>query len=101
MFRHRQRTAPLSESINWTDYRWDSSAPTHAPGQPRVSGSPASPRQEFNVLQLFLAGLAVIVGLTLMSGLRHRRNRSRWQRGVLAAVLVMVASYVAKRRTRL
>jgi hypothetical protein len=47
--------------------------------------------------------LAVVAGLKLMSALknsalRNRRNRSWLERGVLAVLLLVVASYVSKRR---
>jgi len=49
------------------------------------------------------AGLAVVAGLKLMSALknsalRNRRSRSWLERGVLAVLLLLVASYVSKRR---
>jgi hypothetical protein len=46
---------------------------------------------------VFLAGVAVVVGLKLMSSLRSRVNRSWLEKGVLAVLLLMVASYVSKR----
>jgi hypothetical protein len=51
---------------------------------------------------VFLAGLAVVGGLKLMSALKNSAlrsgNRSWLERGVLAVLLLLVASYVSKRR---
>jgi hypothetical protein len=44
-----------------------------------------------------MAGLAVVVGVKLMSSLRNSRNRSWIEKGVIAVLLLMVASYVSKR----
>jgi hypothetical protein len=46
-----------------------------------------------------LAGLAVVVGVKLMSSLRNG-NRSWVEKGVLAVLLLIVANYVSKRRQR-
>ena len=100
MFRHRQRPPAFSDFINWTDYRWEPGASTSAPAQPRVWGSQAPYRGGFSVVQVFLAGLAVVVGLKLMSELRNRGNRSLLEKGVLAVMLLVVASYLSKRRQR-
>ena len=81
MFRHAHwRPRPsFANLIKRTDY----------PGEPR------------SFLQVFLAGVAVVLGLKLMSSLRNSVNRSWLERGVLAVLLLMVASYVAKRSRRL
>jgi hypothetical protein len=47
-----------------------------------------------------LAGLAVVVGIRLMSSLRNSVNRSWLEKGILAVLLLMVASYISKRRRR-
>jgi len=98
MFRHRQRRpAPFSDFIDWTDYRWD---PT--PWQGVVNGPPwaGHPRHQrgYTFFQVFFAGLAVVVGVKLMSSLRNRRNRSWLERAVLAILLLMVTSYMSRRR---
>jgi hypothetical protein len=98
MFRHRQRRpAPFADFINWTDYHWEPSAWQGATG-PRAWPRPAGPQRRYSLLQVFLAGLAVVAGLKLMTSLKNRRNRSWVERGVLAILLVLVASYVSKRK---
>jgi hypothetical protein len=47
-----------------------------------------------------VAGLAVVLGVKLMSSLRNNGNRSWLERAVLAVLLLMVASFVSKRRQR-
>jgi len=107
MFRHRQRrTPPFSDFINWTDYRWEPSPWPGAAVGPRPSERPAPHRRGYSFLQVFLAGIAVVVGLKLMSALknsalRNRGNRSWLEKGVLAVLLLAVASYLSKRRQRL
>jgi hypothetical protein len=105
MFRHRRRRpSPFADFIDWADYRWE----------PNAWQGPISPRRwtpterRFNVVQVFLAGLAVFAVLKLMSALknsaaalRNRGNRSWLEQGILAVLLLMVASYVSKRRWRL
>jgi hypothetical protein len=54
---------------------------------------------------VFLAGFAVLLGLKLMSALknralRNRVNRSLLERGAMALMLLLVASYVSRRRRR-
>jgi hypothetical protein len=101
MSRHRhRRTRPFSDFINWTDYRWEPSPWQGAATGPRPWGRPAR-RRGYTLLQVFLAGLAVVLGLRLMSSLRNSRNRSWFEKSVLAVLLLMVASYVAKRTRRL
>jgi len=107
MFRHRhRRPPPFADFINWTDYRWEPNAWRSAATEPWTRHAP--PRRGYTFLQVFLAGLAVVIGLKLMSALqnsafslRNRRNQSWLERGVLAVLLLMVASYVSKRRRRL
>jgi len=99
MFQHRRRSRPFADFINWTDYHWEPSAWQGATG-PRPWTPHASPRRGYSFLQVFLAGLAVIAGLKLMSSLRNRGNRSCVERGILAILLVTVASYVSTRRPR-
>jgi hypothetical protein len=48
---------------------------------------------------VLLAGIAVVVGVKLMSSLRNG-NRSWLQKGVLAVLLLMVASAVSNRTRR-
>jgi hypothetical protein len=97
MFRRGQRrTPPFADFINWTDYHWEPNAWRGATTGPRAWTSHAPPGRRYSFLQVFLAGLAVIAGLKLMSALR--RNRSWLERGVLAVLLLLVASYVSKRR---
>jgi hypothetical protein len=98
MFRHRHpQRAPFADFINWTDYRWEPNAWRGAAG-PRSSAPGAPPRRGYSLLQVFLAGLVVIAGLKIASTLRNGGNRSWLRRGVLAVLLLMVASYVEKRR---
>jgi hypothetical protein len=97
MFRHRhRRPAPFADFINWTDYRWEPNAWRRTATTPWTGHT--SPRVGYTVLQVFLAGLAVVAGLKLMSALRNSRNRSWLERGFLAVLFLLVASYVAKRR---
>jgi hypothetical protein len=103
MFRHRHRRSPaFSDFINWTDYRWEPnpSWPGRAAG-PRPWAPHAPHPRRHSLLQVFLAGLAVVVGLKLMSSLRGRMNRSWLERSALAILLLIVASYVSRRRQRL
>jgi hypothetical protein len=46
---------------------------------------------------VFLAGLAVLAGVKLMSSLRNRGNRPWIERVVLGVLLLMVANFIAKR----
>jgi hypothetical protein len=102
MFRHRhRRPSPFSDFINWKDYRWEPSPWQGAAAGPRPWGRPAPRQRGYTFLQVFLAGLAVVLGLKLMSSLRNSGNRSWLERGVLAVLLLVVASYVSKRRQRL
>jgi hypothetical protein len=94
--RHR-RPPPFADFINWTDYRWDANPWQRRASGPRTWGQPR-PRRRFSVLQVFLAGLAVVLGVKLMSSLRNGGNRSWIEKGVLAVLLIMVANYVARRR---
>jgi hypothetical protein len=103
MFRQsHRRPAPFADFINWTDYHWEPNAWQGATG-PRAWTPHASPGRRYSFLQVFLAGLAVVAGLKLMSALknsalRNRRNRTWLERGVLAVLLLLVASYVSKQR---
>jgi hypothetical protein len=102
MFRQRNQPAPFADFINWTDYHWEPNAWQGATG-PRAWTPQAPPGRRYSFLQVFLAGLAVVAGLKLMSALknsalRNRRNRFWLERGVLAVLLLLVASYVSKRR---
>jgi hypothetical protein len=99
MFRHGcRRSPPFSDFINWTDYRWESSPWQGAAAGPRPWRRLAPHRRGYTFLQVFLAGLAVVVGLKLMSALRNSGNRSWLERGVLAILLLTIVSYVSKRR---
>jgi len=98
MFRQRHRRSPsFADFINWTDYHWEPNAWQGATG-PRAWTPHAQPGRRYSFLQVFLAGLAVVAGLKLMAALRNRRNRSWLERGVLAVLLLLVASFVSKRR---
>ena len=94
MFRQRHQPADF---INWTDYHWEPNAWQGATG-PRAWTPHAQPGRRYSFLQVFLAGLAVVAGLKLMSALKNRRNRSWLERGGLAVLLLLIASYVSKRR---
>jgi hypothetical protein len=96
MFSHRHRRPPFQDFINWTDYRWDPSPFRHQVG-PRPFGHHPRPRRGLGLLQVFLAGLAVVAGVKLMSSLRNGGNRSLIEKGILAVLLLMVVSYVSKR----
>jgi hypothetical protein len=104
MFRHgHRRSAPFSDFINWTDYRWDASPRQGVTGGPQPWARPSRGHRDYSFLQVFLAGLAVVVGLKLISALkdsasRNRRNRSWPERAVLAILLIAVASYVSRQR---
>src|SRR5262245_43223495 len=97
MFRQRHgRTPPFADFINWTDYRWEPNTWRGAATTPWARHAPR--RRHYTFLQVFLAGLAVVVGLKLMATLRIRRNRSWLERGALAVLVLLVASYVSKQR---
>ena len=96
MFRQRSRPAPFADFINWTDYRWE-------PGpfrRPSRRGLHARPGRRYSFLQVFLAGLAVVAGLKLMSALRNSGNRSWLERAVFGVLLLAAASYVSGQRHR-
>jgi hypothetical protein len=102
MFRDRHRRAqPFSDFINWTDYHWEPTPWHGSAAGPRPWTPHAPHRRGFSLLQIFLAGLAVVLGLKLMSTLRNRGNRSLLERSALALVLLLVASYTSKRGRRL
>ena len=98
MFRHRHRPSPFSDFINWTDYRWEPSTWQGATAGPRPWHPHARHRRGYSLVQVFLAGLAVVVGLKLMTSLRNSGNRSWVERGALAVLFLLVASYVSRRR---
>jgi hypothetical protein len=99
MFRHRpRRPPPFADFINWTDYRWDNSPWRGAAAGPRPWGRPHPRQREYSFLQILLAGIAVVLGVKLMSSLRNSANRSWLEKGVIAILLLVVASYVSKRR---
>jgi hypothetical protein len=101
MFRHSQRRRPFQDFINWTDYRWESNPWQRGPqATSRPWGNTQARPRGYHFLQVFLAGLAVVVGFQLMSSLRRSANRSWLERGVLAVLLLVVANYVSKRRQR-
>jgi hypothetical protein len=53
-------------------------------------------------VQVLLAGLAVVVAVKLMSSLRNGGNRSWLEKGVLAILVLVVASVIqrySRRRT--
>jgi hypothetical protein len=105
MFRDRQRRpSPFADFINWTDYHWEPST-WQGPTGPRPRTGHAASRRRYSFLQVFLAGLAVVAGLKLMSALKNsalgnRGNRSWMERSVLALLLLLVASYVSKQKRR-
>ena len=101
MFRHRhRRPPPFADFINWTDYRWDNSPWRGAATEPRPWGRDTPHRRQYSFLQVLFAGLAVVIGVKLMSSLRNSGNRSWLEKRVLAVLLLVVASYVSKRRQR-
>ena len=63
-------------------------------------GTPHAPSPRIQLSAGLLAGLAVVLGVKLMSSLRNSGNRSWLEKGVLAVLLLVVASYVSKRRQR-
>jgi hypothetical protein len=101
MLRHRNRPAAF---INWTDYHWEPGTWQGATGSRPWTGHTATlPRYTF--LQVFLAGLAVVAGVKLMTALkssasRNLGKRSWMERSVLTLLLLLVASYVSKQRRR-
>ena len=109
MFRHRHPPS-FANFINWTDYRWEPNSWQGAAEGPRPWHPHTHRRPGYSFLQVFLAGLAVLAGLKLMSALqnsawalknsalRNSGNRSWLERGVLAVLLLLVVSYVSKRR---
>ncbi|HLG54231.1 MAG TPA: hypothetical protein VI485_02795 [Vicinamibacterales bacterium] len=97
MFRHRQRRpSPFSDFINWTDYRWDAS-PSLGATPSRPSTQPGGERR-YRFSQLLLAGLAVVIGLKLVSSVRG--SRSWLGKALLAMLFVAIASAVSNRRRR-
>jgi hypothetical protein len=97
MFRHQHRRPPFADFINWTDYRWESTSRRDAPAGPRPWAAPQHQGRGYSFLQVLLAGLAVVVGIKLMAALRNSGNRSWLEKGVVAVLLLVVASYVSKR----
>jgi hypothetical protein len=97
MFRHRaRRPQPFSDFINWNDYRWEAN-PWQRAARPRPWGhNRARPRYSF--FQVLLAGLAVVVGVKLMSSLRNGGNRSWLEKAVI--VLILLVASVIQRHTR-
>jgi hypothetical protein len=99
MFRDRpRRSPPFADFINWTDYRWDNTPWQGAATRPGPSGRTHPYQRRFSFLQVLLAGLAVVVGIRLMSSLRSSVNRSWLEKAVFGVMLLGIASYVSKRR---
>jgi hypothetical protein len=99
MFRHRTRRPPssFSDFINWNDYRWEAN-PWQRAASPRPWGHTRH-RPRYNFLQILLAGVAVVVGVKLMSSMRNGGNRSWPEKAVIAVLILLVAS-VIQRHTR-
>jgi hypothetical protein len=95
-----QRPAPFADFINWTDYRWEPNTWRGAAAEPRPWGQHRPQRRRYSLLQVFLAGLAVVAGVRLMSSLRNRGHRPWIEKVVLGVLLLMVANFVSKRRQR-
>ena len=95
-----QRTTPFADFINWTDYRWEPNTWRGAAAGPRPWGHPRPQRRGYSILQVFLAGLAVVAGVRLMSSLRNRGNRPWIEKVVLGVLLLMVANFISRRAGR-
>ena len=94
MFRHRHRTRPFNDFINWTDYRWNAAPRPYAP----IRGRWGRPRQH-GMLQILLAGLAVLIGIRLFSA--YRSYRGSWLGKAVLGVLVLAAvAAISSRRPR-
>jgi hypothetical protein len=91
-----RRRSPFADFINWTDYKWDP-AP-HARGPVRGPWNPQGNRNH-SFLQLLVAGLAVFLGVRLLSAFRGHRG-SWLGKAVLAALVLGVAAAVSSRRSR-
>jgi hypothetical protein len=95
MFRHRYRRSPFSDFINWTDYRWDAAPRPQAP----IQGPWNRPHRQHGFLQLLLAGLAVMLGIRLLSAFRSHRG-SWLGRAFFALLLIGAAAAFSSRRSR-
>jgi len=95
MYRHRYRRGPFTDFINWTDYRWDPAPRPHAP----IRG-PWGRQRRYGLLQILVAGLAVVLGVRVFSA--YRSYRGSWLgKAVLGAlVLAAVAAISSARRSR-
>jgi hypothetical protein len=106
MSRHKPpRVQSFSDCINWTDYHWEPNPWRSATAGPRPWTPQAPHARGYSLLQVFLAGFVVLLGLKLMSALknralRNRVNRSVLERGAMALMLLLVASYVSRQRRR-
>ena len=96
MFRNRQRRGSFADFINWTDYRWD--AAPHARGPIRGPWDRPRPRGH-GIAQLLLAGLAVLLGVKLLSAFRNHRG-SWLGKAFLAALVLAAAAAFSSRRSR-
>ena len=95
MFRapYRRRT-PFADFNNWTESRWDPAPHTRGP----VRGPWGRPRRP-SFLQMFVAGIAVLLGVQLLSSFRNHRG-SWLAKAFLGALVLGVAAAFSSRRAR-
>jgi hypothetical protein len=97
VFRRRYRRPPFTDPLNWTDYRWDAGPWRHG-GAASAWGHRRQPRQRSHpFLLLLIAGIAAVVGAKLLSSLQNR-NTSWVQRGLYAALLLMIVGAFSRNR---
>jgi len=95
MYRHRYRRNSFNDFINWTDYRWDAAPRLHAP----LRESWGRPRR-YGLLQILVAGLAVVLGVRVFSAYRNYRGSWLGKAVLGALVLAAIAAISSARRSR-
>jgi hypothetical protein len=88
----RQRRPPFADFINWTDYHWD---PAPRPQGP-IQGPWGNPRR-YGFGHILLAGLAVLIGVKLLSAYRSYRG-FRLGRVVLGVIVLAIFAALSSRR---
>jgi len=96
MFRYRHRPASVGGFLN----RPANGSPGTWRGLSRRAPH-TGPGRRYSLLQVLLAGLAVVAALKLMPLVRSGGNRSRLERAVLAALLLAAVSYISRQKHRL
>jgi hypothetical protein len=96
VFRSRYRRPPLTDPLNWTDYRWEAGPWRARP--PRAAWSPVAGRRQGGLIALLLAGLAIVVGARLFASLQSK-DGSWARRGLYAVLLLMIAGAFSRNRS--